>query len=244
MNSLLNKNETPNFEKVKVLDKDEKIYIDFSAISMNDFMNETIVDDMKQILNYLDEKPEVKALVIQGLNNDLPSELLIPSPDFFRKWEKVLNQIQRLSIIKVAVIDGECSGFNLQIALICDYRIGSKLSYFVGTEVKNGFLPGMASLSLVKYIGTGLARKTILDGKPLEADVAFATGLLDYICDVENFESNVVTFIDDMLPNYPEAYHLGSRLISEVNASSYEVTLGHFLAAQNKCLENCTVEKV
>ncbi|MBM2812647.1 MAG: hypothetical protein HW416_3406, partial [Chloroflexi bacterium] len=138
----------------------------------------------------------------------------------------------------VAAVQGECTGGGFQLALSCDMRIAERRSVFCFDEVKLGFLPGMATFRLAKYIGFGRAKSIILTGRKVRAEEALSWGILDRICDQVSFDETLTETVNGLLPFHPVALEMARRLLDESYATSYENFLGHFLAAQHRAINS------
>ncbi|WP_298511926.1 enoyl-CoA hydratase/isomerase family protein [uncultured Kordia sp.] len=198
---------------------------------------DAFLSELRIVADYLEDESISNVVVFKGLCLEMTGDTEVPSSDFFRRWEKVLNQLEKLPKVLIAVLDGTCENFLMQLALCCDYRVATENTTFISSEIKVGYLPGISTLYLTKYVGMGLARRTILAGIPLKADKAYAEGLIDEMCTKEQLNEKVYEFIKLVTPKSIKAFQLGARLLRESYANSYETALGHYLAAQNKCID-------
>ncbi|MFH1464890.1 MAG: enoyl-CoA hydratase/isomerase family protein [Pseudomonadota bacterium] len=80
----------------------------------------------------------------------------------FNKWEKIAVRLERLPKATIALVDGPAIGGGFQLALVMDQRIATPRAVFQLPEVHMGFLPGMSTFRLAKYIGLGRARRLML----------------------------------------------------------------------------------
>lgn len=156
----------------------------------------------------------------------------------FQKWEQMARQLENLNKFTVAAVQGECIGGGSQLVLLCDARIAERRASFCFNEVKLGFLPGMATFRLAKYIGLGRAKNLVLTGRKLTANDALQWGLLDAVCDLPDFEGMLRETVDRLLPFHPVALQMARRLLLESYSASYEDFLGHFLAAQHRAINS------
>ena len=96
--------------------------------------------------------------------------------------QSILNALEELSIPSIALINGACLGGGLELALVCDYRLGSfsdkvKLGL---PEVKLGVLPGFGGTKrLPRLVGLRKGLEMILSGDPVSASEALKIGLVD-----------------------------------------------------------------
>ena len=128
--------------------------------------------------------------------------------------------------------------------LLCDARIAERRATFCFNEVKRGFLPGMATFRLTKYIGLGRAKNLVLTGRTLSAGEAQEWGLLDRVCEAPEFDAALQETVNGLLPFHPVALQMARRLLSESFATSYEDFLGHFLAAQHRAINSEAFERL
>lgn len=228
--------ELIEFNVIQMEDDGKLVRIHMGTPSIEDYKDEKLLNDLKELSCYLEDDSKAKVAIFDGLSIELSYDF-IPSTDYCRRWEKVLKQFARIPMITVAKVNGNCSRFSLQFALNCDYRIATESSAFVTPEIKEGYLPGMATFHLAKYVGIGMARRILLTGEPFKANQAFECGLVDLLCSNETIDFEVEQFAEKIAPVRLNVFQMGSRLLNESYSSSYETALGHFLAAQHKCLE-------
>jgi enoyl-CoA hydratase/carnithine racemase len=209
-------------------------------------INMQMVHDLSDLIDSVEDATDVAVLVVRGSNGvfcsgiDLRDFSLEKPPDIYglQKWEKMCRQLENLNKFTVAAVEGECTGGGFQLVLLCDARIAEKKAVFQFNEVKLGFLPGMATFRLAKYIGLGRAKNIILTGRQLKAKEAFDCGMLDQVCEKTSFEQSLEETIKDLLPFHPVALEMCRRLINESYATDYENFLGHFLAAQHRAINS------
>ncbi len=96
--------------------------------------------------------------------------------------QRVFTRIERLPFPTVAAIHGVCLGGGLEIALACDWRIGSdaKATKLGLPETQLGILPAWGgSTRLPRLIGLPQALSLILTGRQLAGAQALKLGLID-----------------------------------------------------------------
>ena len=100
-------------------------------------------DDFSEALSAVTQDPEVRALLITGEGRafcagaDLPEFGSAPSQVIARRvrWERdVWGQLVNLDKPIVAAVHGYCIGSGLEIALLCDLRIGATGTVFALPE--------------------------------------------------------------------------------------------------------------
>ena len=150
----------------------------------------------------------------------------------FNKWEKICQRIEDLPKVTIVAMEGAVEGGGVQLALVCDARIALNGSSLCLNEVKSGFLPGMATFRLAKYVGLGRAKRLIMQGQPVGADKAEEMGLIDEV--VADLEEGIARTVAAFRPAFPITVQLARRLMNESYATSFEYAIGNFLAAQHR----------
>ena len=234
------------YETLKVTQDGNIVTAVLDRPAAHNAINMRMVNDLSHLIDAIEDASDVAVLVLRG------------SPDLFttgidlhefaahekrniyglQKWEQMCRELERLNKFTVAAVQGECRGGGFQLVLSCDARIAERHAVFCFDEVKLGFLPGMATFRLAKYIGLGRAKSIILTGRKLRADEALGWGLLDRVCDQVAFEETLAETVNDLLPFHPVALEMARRLLDESFSTSYEHFLGHFLAAQYRAINS------
>ena len=82
----------------------------------------------------------------------------------------------------IASINGYALGGGCELAMACDTRIAARSARLGQPEVKLGLLPGGGGTQrLPRLVGTGRALRLLLTGEMIDADAAFAAGLVDEV---------------------------------------------------------------
>ncbi|MBK1700627.1 enoyl-CoA hydratase/isomerase family protein [Thiococcus pfennigii] len=209
-------------------------------------INMQMVRDLSDLIDKVEDASDVAVLVLRG-NADVFTcgidlrDFPVEKPrDIYglQKWERMCRDLERMNKFTVAAVQGECTGGGLQLALLCDARIAESHAVFRLDEVEKGFLPGMATFRLAKYIGLGRAKNLILTGRSIRAAEARDWGILDQVCDQAEFEDLLTRTIESLLPFHPVALEMARRLLMESFSASYDDFLGHYLAAQHRCIHS------
>ncbi|MEN8190006.1 MAG: enoyl-CoA hydratase/isomerase family protein [Thermodesulfobacteriota bacterium] len=93
---------------------------------------------------------------------------------------RIFQQLADLDYPVVAAVRGACLGSGLELALCCDYRIGTRTSIYSLPEAGFGLMPGCGgTLRLVQLIGRSAALLLILGADRLLGEEALKLGLID-----------------------------------------------------------------
>ncbi len=235
-----------NYKTLRVTQEGNVVTVRLHRPEKENAINMQMVYDLKDVVDVLTDANDVSVMVLRGSEGifsrgiDLCDFSLDKPPDIYglQHWEKMCRQIERLNKYTIAVVEGECIGGGLQLVLLCDARIAERKAVFQLPEVKLGFLPGMATFRLAKYVGLGRAKNIVLTGKRFKAEEAISWGILDQVYDPVELEEMLQQKINKLLPLHQEVLELARRLLLESYASEYEDFIGGFLAAQHRAIHS------
>lgn len=206
-------------------------------------INLSLIRDLKKALDVLeDDGISESILVIRGKGDDFSRGIdLADFPKFeppdihgMGRWEKQILRLERLHRVTVAAVSGQCIGGGFQLTLACDLTLATKDATFALPEVRQGFLPGMATWRLAKFIGMGRYRALMATGRSISAGEAFDLGLAYKVG--ESLDALLESTLPELLPAEPTAMALARRLANESFEFSHEDAIGHFLAAQHRAI--------
>lgn len=177
-------------------------------------LNNDILEEMSGIVREFSRNPSVRVLIITGTGRsfctgaDLKSFAELSQEDcvdYCMDYEedifRVLSSSRKLTI---AAVNGYALGGGMELALACDFRIGTGSTQFGAPEYGFGWVPGWGGVHrLGQLVGNARAKEILLLKEKIRAEKALELGLLSEV--VENEE--------DLLPR---ALEMGGKL-AELN---------------------------
>jgi enoyl-CoA hydratase len=104
--------------------------------------------------------------------------------DFARLGQEVFAAIEKLPCVTVALIDGDCFGGALDLALSFDLRFATPRSRFAHPGARIGIVTGFGGTSRWrKVLSRPAANRLFLANEVLPAEEALALGLVDRVAD-------------------------------------------------------------
>ena len=95
-------------------------------------------------------------------------------------FSRAFGALSNFRGFSVAAINGFAMGGGLECALACDVRIAEEQSKLALPEPKVGLLPcGGGTQQLPRLVGEGWAKRIILGGEQIKADLALTIGLIE-----------------------------------------------------------------
>ena len=145
---------------------------------------------------------------------------------FSRLGQETFRAIERLPMLTVALIDGDCFGGALDLAMAFDLRFASPRSRFSHPGAKLGIVTGFGGTSRWrKIVGRPAVSALLLHNEILDAGEALAIGLVDRVADdhaeelrrLESLDPATTQFLKTLTLHagaltHAQLLHLASRL--------------------------------
>ena len=130
------------------------------------------------------------------------------------KINDCFDLIESLDIITIAAINGSALGGGAELALCCDFRIGSISSTVGFPETSIGIIPGAGgTYRLPQLIGRSKAKYWIFTGRKFLAQEAFQDGYFDFLADDDELLEASIDLAEEIIPNSQDALRLAKRSI-------------------------------
>ena len=110
---------------------------------------------------------------------------------YFYHWDRALRLLELSDKLVLCAIQGYALGGGLQLPLACDIRIATTDCKLGLPAAKEGFIPGLGTYRLPRYIGLGRAKRMALSGENVDGNEALRIGLVDYVVEPSRFEEEV-----------------------------------------------------
>lgn len=168
-------------------------------------LNETVIKQLGQAVNAVNGDSTVHTMVLDGAGkafvagadvkffvDKIRSNSIGDIVEFTSNGHEVLNAIENSSKTTVALTTGLALGGGLELALCCDYRIGTRRTQFRFPETSIGIYPGLGgSQRPARISGIPLARWAVLGGNFMNSQIAYDIGLLTHLVDLSEVDAAV-----------------------------------------------------
>ena len=168
-------------------------------------LNETVIKQLGQAVEAVNTNSAVHTIVLDGAGkafvagadvkffvDKIRSNSIGDIVEFTSNGHKVLNAIENSSKTTVALTTGLALGGGLELALCCDYRIGTRRTQFRFPETSIGIYPGLGgSQRPARISGIPLARWAVLGGNFMNSQIAYDIGLLTHLVDLSEVDAAV-----------------------------------------------------
>ena len=171
-------------------------------------LNVDLVNELGQKIDDLNDRDDIKAIVLEGSGkafvagadvkffvDKIKEDSFQEIYDFTAYGHEVLSKLENSSKITIALATGLTLGGGLELALACDYRIGTNKTQMRFPETNIGIYPGLGGTQrTVKICGVEAARYAVLAGNFLNAETAHAFGLITHLVD-QNYVAKTISDI-------------------------------------------------
>lgn len=221
------------YKTIKLNQKKHTTWIMLNRPNKNNAINEAMLQDLSEAIDYLEKDSNVKCVIIAGEGNytfsagaditeirKLTSETAVK---FSIMGQKVFSKLEAMSKPVVAAICGYALGGGLELALACDFRIAADNVELGCPEIKMGFIPawgGTQRLPLI--VGSVKAKQLIMLGTKINAKEAYKMGLLDKVVPLKELEAEVQVLAQRLSENIPLAMKKAKVTLNSVTKVSID----------------------
>tara|TARA_B100000767_G_C19770477_1_gene539661 strand:- start:627 stop:2711 length:2085 start_codon:yes stop_codon:yes gene_type:complete len=185
-------------------------------------LNETVVSQLGVALDKVNANDSVHTIVLDGAGkafvagadvkffvDKIRADAIPDIVEFTANGHVVLDKLESSNKTTVALTTGLALGGGLELALACDYRVGTRRTQFRFPETSIGIYPGLGgSQRPARISGIPAARWAVLAGNFMDASTAADLGLLTHLVDVSGVNACVAELAlngkpDNKYPGHP-----------------------------------------
>jgi len=160
-------------------------------------LGETVVEQLEAAWNALEQDERVERIFIVGRGkafvagadikfflDNMARGTLERIQSFTERGQRLLRAFETAAKPTIAFLDGLALGGGLELALACQYRLGTRNTRLGLPETGIGIYPGLGGTQRTpRLIGRGLAKYLVATGAQLGAQQVLELGLIDAVVD-------------------------------------------------------------
>ena len=190
--------------------------------------NQDMRGELRDAVRTMVEDDDLRVLIITGTGRAFSAgedvrgmgDLTAVGPKGFRRRVRmihnVFDEIEQMEVPVIAAINGVAAGGGLELALSCDFRFAADGARLGLPEGNVGLIPGSGGISrLVKLVGPSRAKRLIMTGEILDADAAFALGLVDEVVPAAELIDHCVAFAETLAARAPLAIGMAKLIVNQ-----------------------------
>ena len=144
---------------------------------------------------------------------------------YFEHWDRALRILEQSDKLVLCAMHGFALGGGLQLPLACDIRIATEDCVIGLPAAKEGFIPGLGTYRLPRYIGLGRAKRMAISGEKIDGTEALRIGLVDYLVKAKSFDAEV----EELVQKYLSISSEGARQTKLMLSAYQDMSHGEFL---------------
>ena len=199
------RNDSFSFSYVDLEVKDGIATITINRPEAMNALNETVVNQLGIAIDKANSDDTVRTIVLDGAGkafvagadvkffvDKIRADSFPDIYDFTANGHTVQNKLESSRKTTIALTTGLALGGGLELALACDYRIGTRKTQFRFPETSIGIFPGLGGTQRpARIAGLPAARWAVLAGNFMDARTASDLGLVTNLVDVTEVESTI-----------------------------------------------------
>ena len=209
-----------------------------------------LLDELETEVDALDADEAIRAIVLRGAGErafvagadikEFPSLRESASEGgSARGIQKLGHRMDAARTPFVAAIRGFCLGGGLELAMCCDVRICADDARLGQPEIKLGLIPGGGGTQrLPRLVGHGRAMLLNLTGEFVDAETAYAWGLVERVVPVAELEEAALAVAGQLAAQSPHAVGVLRELARTTRDLSLEEGLRREADAFMRCLRS------
>ncbi len=181
-------------------------------------VNATMRAELNTVLSPVNGDKSIRAVVLTGKGDrafcagqDLEEAATFDgrnAEEWMEQTRLAFSAIRNLDKPCIASINGVAAGAGLQLALLCDRRVGNTRTRMSQPEVKAGLGSVLGSHLLTLYFGLARSMDLSLTGRFVESEECLQIGLLNQIADANTLTDVAIKMAEELTLQPPGAFRL------------------------------------
>lgn len=131
----------------------------------------------------------------------------------FAQCSKMMVSIARLPMPVIARVQGMATAAGCQLVAQCDLAVASSTASFATSGINYGLFCATPSVPLVRNLPIKQAMEMLLTGDFIDADTAFARGLVNRVAEPDALDAAVEALVQSILAKPAAAVRMGKALV-------------------------------
>jgi enoyl-CoA hydratase/3-hydroxyacyl-CoA dehydrogenase len=196
-----------NFSYVDLHTEDGIATITINRPEAMNALNEVVVEQLTQAVQAANANDAVTTIVLDGAGkafvagadvkffvNKIRSDSIPDIEVFTENGHVLLSALEDSTKTTVALTTGLALGGGLELALACDFRIGTRRTQFRFPETSIGIYPALGGTQRpARIAGREIGRWAVLAGNFMNAQTATDVGLVTHLVDVNDVNATIQT---------------------------------------------------
>ena len=185
-------------------------------------LSRALMSELQAELDRIAADAGARVLVLAGAGkafcagHDLKEMRSNPAKEFqralFQQCSKLMLTLVRMPQPVIARVHGIATAAGCQLVSMCDLAVASDNSRFAVSGVNLGLFCSTPSVGLARNLGRKQAMEMLLTGDFIDAQTAFARGLVNRVVPPEQLDAEIKKLTDSILAKTPVAIRAGKQM--------------------------------
>src|SRR5215210_6606271 len=149
-----------------------------------------------------------------------------PARELICDLKALLESVRQAPIPTVCAVNGYCLGGAMELAMVCDVRVGSENAVFGMPEIKVGIPSVLDAALLQQHVGLSKAKEMLLTGDLYGAEEMDRHGFLNRMVEPHRLDEEAALMLERMIPHSATALAARKRLFETWQNANLEEALG------------------
>lgn len=244
--------DLPESPVLKITVKNSVAILAISREEKRNAISDEVRDSLIRALDWSALHSDIRAVVLTGSGKSFCSggdiqgmkeRMKAPAGDVaINGWQRqrrnnlLITKLHDLPKPTVAAVNGAAAGLGCDMALACDFIIGSTQSFYIMSFVLRGLIPdGGGMYFLPRRVGLARAKEIIFSGRRIEHEEAMNIGMIDKISPNEELIYTAVDHASKMSNASSTSIALAKSILDKTFEKSLEEVLALGCQAQAIC---------
>lgn len=172
-------------------------------------------------LDGLANEKDIKALVFEGEGKHFSFGASVQEHTkenaamMLKAFHGVFHKMVAMAVPTMAVVQGQCLGGGMELALFCNFIVADATAMFGQPEIVLGVFPPPASVMLARKVGQAHADDLVLTGRSISADEGYRIGLVNLLAsgDQDAWTAASLWIQKHLLPKSASSLRIANRAV-------------------------------
>ena len=138
-----------------------------------------------------------------------------------RAFHAVFRRLAAADCVTIAVVQGYCLGGGMELATFCDFVLATESAQFGQPEIKLGWCPPVAMVTLPRRIGMQAATHLILTGCQISATEAHRLGLVTRVVPDQELSNAMETLLEELRALSTSVIKLTRKALARLHSADF-----------------------
>ena len=211
-----------------IIKKNHQLWLTLNNPDQMNAISSNMIDSLIEVLTHADFDQEIRVVVITGKGKNFCAGGDIKAMEecsgmfagesnelrarYQHGIQRIPQCIENLSVPVIAMVNGAAIGAGCDLSMMCDLRVGNSKTKFAETFTRMGLVPGDGgTFFLQRVLGYSKAMQMFLTAKSFEGREALDFGLINFLFEDTDFESETEKLADTLASLAPVAQRLTKK---------------------------------